>query len=1049
MSLNVNDGEGRQALHYNRLSKRQDGFAVLDMGTGSCEVVINTGDLGDGNYAVSVQDGTIIANGTTVGVPGQPVSIPQALTEPRKDVIAATQDGSIVRIGGDQEPISPSGRALRYAERPAPPDLANDQVVPLAVISVPADATAISVEQIRDIRPNGDYHVGTINGADPASFISSTTAQTISSTWTFEGGLKSTTAPTDPADVLRQTDSSEFAGSTEFQNLENRVNTLSATDVGAVPESGGSFTGGISVAGPIDSDYISTTGTGTTGGLHLSNGIYYTSVNGVATIYSFTSEGGNGWALSDPDAVGDALTVNPNGDTTIAGALDVGGVVRSGGSALLDSLNIEDSGTALAGVDTINFDTNLTASVSGSTATVTGESGGSLASIPISDDGVSQGEVTGFDFADYISAEVNGDTARIDVSGAAYGTGGYGGGSGYGGAGSGDAGRSTVRAITHGADSTGETASTTALQDAINAADPGDRVVWGDTGTYYLDDEISITKRIELDLHEGIIESDYHDGQAWPDDQQHYMPLFRVQGSLGADYSLQEPVNRGTDQVYIQTPGDFSVGDYVILRNSTPAQGTMPGYDYMATQTRIREIENGVIYLEDNALYDYTTADYLTHANYVERPILRNIHLINRNPLTFSDEGGKVFGGFRHGIGTEFCDRPVIDNCTVEGYDSHLWTSRDDISPLLQDCAASRPMNLSGSCGEPIHIQSSRDVSVVRPTIKEARRAVDVRSGCGTITVEEPDITGVSFVGISWHSVGDVGADIIVNGGRVEAKPDDPTMDNKDGTLDQRQEAQRGRPFNSAENGTLIANDVTFVGRINGRINGSAEITGGEIYKYRNAGTVLTLGGDDIRIDGTEISAYGPLDNLVETDTTRTPSNITFTDVDFDCASSPTRAVGILNGEDISISGTATGSASGEVVRVEGGANIDIDLDNRASGGTGVPGVQVLGGEEIDITGSHHGPGAGVLFAGPATGTSIRDMRIEVTDGTATAAIGSAGTITGLSGVKIVDNDLRGAVDTIDMSDDVSGFWAVNNACSSVSYTTATSVGQVAGNMIY
>lgn len=656
----------------------------------------------------------------------------------------------------------------------------------------------------------------------------------------------------------------------------------------------------------------------------------------------------------------------------------------------------------------------------------------------------------------------------------------------------GDTGRSTIQGVDHGADPSGGSSSSSALQSAVDAADEGDKVVWGEPGTYYLDDEITAQKRIELDLHEGIIESDHHDEQAWPDDQDHYMPLFRVRGSLGTDDSLTAPLDRGEDQLEVENPGDWSVGDGVVVRNETPNRTAIPSFTYRPTQTYIREIEDDVLYLEDGALINYTTDATACHAEFIDRPILKNIHIYPRNEPTFDSDAGKVLGGFRHGIATEVCDHPQLENCSVQGYDSHLWSSRDDIAPSAVDCEAKEPMNLSGSCGEPIYIMGSRDVSISRPTIKECRRGVDSRCGAAEVTVEDPDITGVSLIGISWHDTTDVAQTYTVRGGRVEAKPDDPTMDNKDGSQDRRQELQAGRPFVSSEAGEFHAVGTDFVGRQNAILKGPTDIRGGELYKYGTSGTVLTVNSAavDVTAEGFEIGSYGSVAQLLEI---AGGENISFPNLTLNASGNPTDGVQVLGGEDVSISvrvsdgapadrvmvvedgsnlnfdldaecngnygylvnggtdidieGRLTGTCSNEQIQLDGGDDIDIDARLYATAGN-ARGVRLFTPTNVDITGAYQGTGIGIMFSGGAENVTVRDMRIEVTDGSRAAAVGTDGGASGLTAVKWIGNDMRGEKDDILMNDDVNGFWAVDNIVSNVGYTDSSTVGRVEGNIM-
>lgn len=725
---------------------------------------------------------------------------------------------------------------------------------------------------------------------------------------------------------------------------------------------------------------------------------------------------------------------------------ELGTIGASSGGTSSSGISIADDGTVLAsGITTVNAGTNIDAAISGD---------GTTATLTATTSSTDSGGTT---------ETVVEDDPEVE------------------------------RAVEYGADPTGAVSSSTALQDAINAASPGSRVVWGEPGTYYLNSEITINKRIEVDLHAGRIESDYTDGGTYLD-QNHYWPLFRIAGSEVAETTLSAEADRGTDQITVTDPLPFSKGDGVVIRNATPAYGgfSVPDYGYSSTSTRVREIDGSTLYLEDELVDTYAVGNYVTKVNYVDRPVLRNVNVFPRVTPYFNSDAGKVLGGPRHVVATELCDQPRIENVEAESYDSHLWTGWDDRKAKVVDCTAIDPLNLSGSCGEPIAVHGSVQTEIVRPTIRECRRGIDARSGAGTITVHEPDIVGVSFVGVSWHSTANVRADIVVHGGRVDCRPTDPTMQNQDGALAERQELQQGRPFNTGHNARFESHGTTYVGRIEGILNGETYFTGGEVFKYSSSGTVVSVNGDDITIEGARFSADGAISELIEVETTA--SNVDLENITLDCASAPSYAIDILGGSNIEISGKATAGATNRVVNVGGGTNISLDLDMTAngtyayvidlvdgldisgridgactgeviyltggtditidcdlfaSGSATVRGIRVFQPNDVLITGSYEGPALGVMFSGASTGVTLRDMRVNVTDATRTASVGSDGNATGIAGIKLFGNDLRGSVDNVLMNDAVNGLWIVDNTSSTVEYPVGSTVGTVEGNISY
>ncbi len=165
MVCNAKDTEGIHALYQNREELRADGWAVTDRDAGSCAVDIDAGTLGSGENTLRVRSGTALLDGSETDVPEQFIDVPPSSSEPRKDVVALDSAGTAGVITGTAEPISPSGSSLEAAERPAPPDLSGMDVVPLALVLVPADVASITSSEVIDLRATGDVFAGTISGS--------------------------------------------------------------------------------------------------------------------------------------------------------------------------------------------------------------------------------------------------------------------------------------------------------------------------------------------------------------------------------------------------------------------------------------------------------------------------------------------------------------------------------------------------------------------------------------------------------------------------------------------------------------------------------------------------------------------------------------------------------------------------------------------------------------------------------------------------------------------------------------------------------------------
>ena len=253
---------GRHALYQNREELRTDGWAVTDRDTGSCAVDVNTGTLGSGENTLRVQSGTALLDGSETDIPEQVADVPLSDSEPRKDVVALDSAGAAGVITGTAEPISPSGSSLEAAERPAPPDLSGRDVVPLALIVVPADATSITSSEVTDLRATGDVFAGRISGsvADLVERLGIPVYDNDSD------------APVDslyfyvPQSLLKYKDDSgvvhEADGATALSDLSIDTDKdwqgYALSNVGSLASNGDITTGGESVA--IDSDLTAHTG---------------------------------------------------------------------------------------------------------------------------------------------------------------------------------------------------------------------------------------------------------------------------------------------------------------------------------------------------------------------------------------------------------------------------------------------------------------------------------------------------------------------------------------------------------------------------------------------------------------------------------------------------------------------------------------------------------------------------------------------------------------------------------------------------------------------
>lgn len=428
----------------------------------------------------------------------------------------------------------------------------------------------------------------------------------------------------------------------------------------------------------------------------------------------------------------------------------------------------------------------------------------------------------------------------------------------------------TIHIDEFGADPTGGSPSDAALDDAVSAAREGD-IIAITNGTYYFANRHTFYKSVILDGTGSRIESDCHTTEGSvsttsssdPYQSQHYFPLFKFQGDKGSHVGVSASADRGSDQVAVSSTASFSVGDGVIIANQQTNSAVMDR-DYTPTVSRIREIENGVLYLSKSLKYNIDTTFYAAPVTFLERPTIRNMSIYPRTEPTFDPDMGRVMGGPQHIFATQWTRNAFIDNCYIDTFGSNVYSSSDCVDAVIRDVHAGEPMNLSGSSGEAYYINGSSDITLIRPTVEGCRRAVDIRSGCRTLYTIDPRISGVSLGAISFHSGGglNVQGRQEVRGGYIHCRMEDPTMDNKDGSLDQRQEYQSGTLFRGMHEGVEIVVEGTelVANRQDENTQGTIKMSNCRIVKPSDGYTGISpieLGNGDFTFTDCEFDVVG------------------------------------------------------------------------------------------------------------------------------------------------------------------------------------------------
>lgn len=145
----ISTGTAVQALYLNNQYKARNGYAV-DRGI---VPTTNTGQLGQQD-TVQVTAGRIWFDQRPIDVAAQDASIDVPGTNPRKDVMVINSNGLLDVVEGTPSaiPDDQQGSARFQTYNPSPPDLSDQDLVPIAEVWVPGGASEISDVDINDIR---------------------------------------------------------------------------------------------------------------------------------------------------------------------------------------------------------------------------------------------------------------------------------------------------------------------------------------------------------------------------------------------------------------------------------------------------------------------------------------------------------------------------------------------------------------------------------------------------------------------------------------------------------------------------------------------------------------------------------------------------------------------------------------------------------------------------------------------------------------------------------------------------------------------------------
>lgn len=538
--------------------------------------------------------------------------------------------------------------------------------------------------------------------------------------------------------------------------------------------------------------------------------------------------------------------------------------------------------------------------------------------------------------------------------------------------------------------------------------------------------------------------------------------VIRFKGERGSSTTLSTAANEHDDVVNVDSTTGFVKGDDVIVNNAGETWGNRT---YRPTRSRIREVKNGNLYLESPLKYDYVSGDEVTSIN----PVV-GARIIGG---TWTELNGTPPGILFSLSDTRNC---IVKDVHVETYERHAFQTIDSWQTRFVDCSTGPPASFGSSSGETYRIGGSSDVFIDRPVINRCRRGIDIRSGCKTVHVTDPLITGVELVGISYHhdetNSEYVRGSFDIRGGLIAASEDSGSWcvatTPKSGQM-----RMQNTHLVTRNNSEIYGTDVIWEGVTLHECDSSSDDT----LLFRQLSNAqapqnvrlkdLTITNDAaqkraIRVkDGSDIGVTGRIEgdygepsedssgNVTQHSVVRVDGAASRVDLDLNIRDTNNRsneeAAVDIRGSDVSLRGRINGYYD-DVVTVRSGANnvdISVDIDDEGSGDTGHHAFKLYECSNVNVHDCNVSVGGrGVLFVGSnvtATDVAIRNNWFDV--GNSVAVGDWPNTAETLTNVWIAGNNLSvGSSSNVEFDSPVDGLFITENVCNAIQEGSSTNV---------
>lgn len=606
-------------------------------------------------------------------------------------------------------------------------------------------------------------------------------------------------------------------------------------------------------------------------------------------------------------------------------------------------------------------------------------------------------------------------------------------------------------------DDQSETDDDAALEAILGDADfkEGDWIVMSN-GTYEFTDNHTIHKSCTIYARGSTIRSN---ASAYDGD----VGVIRFKGTRGSSTTLASSAEEHDDVVSVNDASAFSVGQDLVVYNA----GQHWGYrTYRPTRSRIRKISGGDLYLESPLKYDYASGDEVAPID----PVV-GAQVIGG---TWTDLNGTPPGIVFSISNTRKC---IVKDVHVETYERHAFQTVDSWQTRFIDCSTGPPASFDSSSGETYRIGGSSDVFIVRPVIDRCRRGIDLRSGCKTVHVTDPLITGVELMGISYHH------------SEANSEYVRGSFDIRGGLIAASEESGSWCVATTPKSGQMRMQNTHLVTRNNSEIYGTDVIWEDVTLHECNSGSDDTLlfrqlsnaqAPQDVRLkdltitndaaqerairvkDGSDIEVTGRIEGDYGKPAKDSSGNITQqysvvrvdgaasrVDLDLDIRDTNNRsneeAAVDIRGSDVSLRGRINGYYDDVVTVRSGASNVDIsvDIDDEGSGDTGHHAFKLYECSNVNVHDCNVSvSGRGVLFVGSNVTTTDVAIRNNWFDVGNSVAVGDwPNTAETLTNVWITGNNLSvGASSNVEFDSPVDGLFITENVCNAIQEGTSTNV---------